>query len=231
MIRFSIHLPTKHRMDVKFVKSKSLDDLRSNRTSGPVETPLIPSLGKVMRSRTGNKISRFFRHIFEHDKIKKFFGRNLALAIFTASLFQVQPVVGSEVEINEIQSPIILSTEKGIQFPVENVSITQKYSYFHPGIDFDGITGDPIKPILRGKVITIENSRFAYGKSVIIDHGNGISSRYAHLSKIEVTEGQDVTKDTELGKMGATGRAFGDHLHLEVYDNGKTINPLSILSR
>lgn len=218
MIRFSIHLPTKYRLDVKFVKSKSLD-----------ETPFFPSLGKILRARTGNKLSRYFRHIFEHDKIKKVFGGNLALAVFTASLIQVQPAFESETENNELKTPIVLSTEKGIQFPTDKVSITQKYGFFHPGVDFDGITGDSIKPILRGKVIIIENSRFAYGKSVIIDHGNGISSRYAHLSKIEVTEGQDVTKDTELGEMGATGRAFGDHLHLEVYDNGKTINPLTIL--
>lgn len=220
MIRFSIHLPTRLRVDVKFVKLKSLD-----------KTPLIPSLGKILRAKTGNKLSLYFRHIFEHEKIKKFFGGNLAVAIFAASLLQVQPVAGSETETNELKTPIVLSTEKGIQFPTENVSITQKYGFFHPGIDFDGLTGDPVRSILRGKVAVIENSRFAYGKSVIIDHGNGISSRYAHLSKIEVVEGQNVTKDTKLGEMGATGRAFGDHLHLEVYDNGKTVNPLTILSR
>ena len=63
----------------------------------------------------------------------------------------------------------------------------------------------------------------------MIDHGNKLSSLYAHLSKIEVEEGQEVTMDTEIGRMGATGRAFGDHLHLEVYDHGKAVNPLTIL--
>ncbi len=221
MIRFSIHLPTKHRIDIKLVKPKP----------GLEEIPIFPSLGKVLHSRTGNKFSRFFRHVFEHKKTKKLLGGNLAAAIFAASLLQVPPVAGSEYENYELKTPIILSTEKGVQYPTQTISITQKYSFFHPGIDFDGVTGEPIKPILRGKVETVENSKFAYGKSVIINHGNGISSRYAHLSKIDVTEGQDVTKDTKLGEMGSTGRSFGDHLHLEVYQDGKQINPLSILSR
>jgi len=221
MIHFSIHLPTKHRLDIKFVKPRIVLD----------ETPIMPSLGKVLRAKTGNKLSRFFRHIFEHKKVKKLFGSNLAVAMFAASLMQVPGISGSEVVNTEVTPPIVFSTEKGVQFPTQAVSITQKYSFFHPGLDLDGITGDSVRPILRGKVVAVENSKFAYGKSVIVDHGNGISSRYAHLSEIEVIEGQDVTKDTELGKMGATGRAFGDHLHLEVYQDGKTINPLTILSR
>ena len=51
------------------------------------------------------------------------------------------------------------------------------------------------------------------------------------IAKIEVEDGQEVSMDTEIGKMGATGRAFGDHLHLEVYDHGKAINPLTVLTR
>jgi murein DD-endopeptidase MepM/ murein hydrolase activator NlpD len=194
------------------------------------ETPIFPSLGKILRARTGSKLSRFFRHIFENKKVKRILGGNLAVAIFASSLIQVQGASGfSSPETTDLKTPFVLSTEKGVQFPTNMVSITQKYSFFHPGIDLDGITGDPIRPILRGKVVIIENSRFAYGKSVIVDHGNGISSRYAHLSKIEVTEGQDVTKDTKIGEMGATGRSFGDHLHLEVYQDGKAINPLTML--
>lgn len=222
MIRFSVHLPTKHRIDIKLVKPRvSLDD-----------APIIPSIGKVLRARAGNKLSRFFRHIFEHKKVKKVFGGYLAIAILGASLIQVKSVAGSEIpSTSDLQSPIVLTTQQGVQFPVYPISITQGYGFFHPGLDLDGITGDPVRPIMRGKVIKIEISKFAYGKSIIVDHGNGFSSRYAHLSKINVTDGQDVTKDTIIGLMGSTGHSSGDHLHLEVYQDGKTINPLSILPK
>jgi murein DD-endopeptidase MepM/ murein hydrolase activator NlpD len=221
MIRFSIHLPINHRLDIKLVKSRGC--LR--------ETPIIPPLDAVINTRTGNKISRFFRHIFEHKKFKKLLGKNLALAIFAASLLDTRPVFGQLLSNPEIIPPVVISTEKGAQFPVENISITQRYNIFHPGIDLDGETGDPVVPILRGRVISIENSKFAYGKSIVISHGNGITSRYAHLSKILVREGQEVTKTTKIGEVGSTGRSSGDHLHLEVYEHGKPIDPLRILSQ
>jgi murein DD-endopeptidase MepM/ murein hydrolase activator NlpD len=80
-----------------------------------------------------------------------------------------------------------------------------------------------------GVIENVSYSRFAYGNAVIINHGNGITSLYAHLSIVEAEEGQEVTMDTKLGEMGATGRSFGDHLHLEVRDHGRAINPLSVL--
>ncbi len=182
-------------------------------------------------------MGKFLRHIFDHKNIKKTLATNFAILSVATSL--IPQGISLDVAASEpvaspspvIETQIILSTEKGIQFPTSPVKITQKYSFFHPGLDLDGITGDSVKPIKNGKVVTVEHSRFAYGESIIIDHGNQLSSRYAHLSKIEVEIGQDVTTDTEIGKMGATGRSFGDHLHLEVYDHGKAINPLSILPR
>ena len=70
-----------------------------------------------------------------------------------------------------------------------------------------------------------------YGNAILINHGSGFLSLYAHLSKILVKKDDIVTNQTVIGKIGATGRAFGDHLHLEIYENGKTINPLSVLPR
>ena len=95
----------------------------------------------------------------------------------------------------------------------------------------DGLTGDPITPIRKGKVLSISRSKFAYGNSIIVDHGEGMTSLYAHLSKIEVVEGQEVDTFDEIGKMGATGRSSGDHLHLEIRDHGVPVNPLTVLPR
>ncbi len=124
---------------------------------------------------------------------------------------------------------VSFNTEHSVVYPLREIKMTQGYYIFHSGIDLDGITGDPVNPIMNGKVKDIQYSRFAYGKAIIIDHGNGFESLYAHLSKIEVEKGQEVDTSTRIGKVGSTGRAFGDHLHLEVYMNGKNINPLSIL--
>ncbi len=193
------------------------------------EKPLLPDLRKVLRAKKGNKISRYFRLFFENTKVKKIIGTNLAL-LFIASSFLPGSINGSEFsEIDTVKIPVVLDTEQGLQFPVKNVKITQSFRFYHPGLDLDGITGDPIYPVMTGEVEKVEYSGFGYGNTVIIKHNENSISLYAHLSKITVNEGQDVSKETKLGEMGATGRAFGDHLHFEFRENGKAINPLTIL--
>jgi len=184
-----------------------------------------------LRAKKGNKFSRYFRLLFENERIKKVIGTNLAVLIIASSLLPTPTSGSQEADVNSISSPLVLNTEEGIQFPLKDIKITQSFRFYHAGVDFDGVTGDAIYPIMAGIVSKVEYSRFNYGKSVIISHGEEIESLYAHLSKIEVVEGQEVTKETKLGEMGATGRAFGDHLHLEIHENGNTINPLTILSR
>lgn len=199
-----------------------------------MDEPIIPTPATLRKKyRVGGYTRRFFRHIFEHKTIKKIFGVNIAFMLMATS-FMPTNTLGNDIAeqntvIDETQMPLI--TKKAIQNPVEVVKITQGFKFYHPGIDLDGITGDTIKSIKKGIVINISYSRFAYGNSIIIDHGNNLSSLYAHLSKIEVEEGQSVDTDTKIGEMGATGRSFGDHLHLEVRDHGIPINPLSVLPR
>lgn len=222
MIRLSINLPTKHRLHLKLVQRR-----------GPLlEEPLLPDMGKVLRARAGSKFSRFFRYVFEHKRIKKFLGTNIALIIVLSSFVPVSAVSDIEPEqtvISEEATPLV--TQSGIQYPVGEIKITQGYKFYHPGIDLDGITGDHIYPVMAGVVEEISYSRLAYGNAVIVNHGNKITSLYAHLSKIEVEEGQEVNIETKLGEMGATGRAWGDHLHLEIRDHNYPINPFSVLPR
>lgn len=222
MIQLSINLPKRRRLDLQLV--------RGRKTS--IEQPLIPNLGKVLRVKKGSKISRYFRYIFENQRVKKILGANIAIMIIASSFVPAK----ASFDINPDQTVItqettLLTTERGIRYPVEDVRISQGYKFYHPGIDLDGLTGDPIYPIMAGVVKDISRSPFAYGNAVLINHGNGTTSLYAHLSTIEVIKGEEVNTNTKIGEMGATGRAFGDHLHLEVRDHGIPINPLGVLPR
>lgn len=224
MKKIAFNLPHRYRLDIELVKG------RENVGLTPIFDLKKHIPGKLRR---GSKTSRFFRSLFEHNSLKKFFGVNMVLMAFGTSLIPsniqgVEEIYAEESQVTQL--PLVVKTEVGIQYPVEIVKITQGYKFYHPGIDLDGNKGDKIKPIIAGVVSEVGYSRVGYGNNVIINHGNNTFSLYAHLSKINVKKGDVVTKDTIIGEMGATGRASGDHLHLEIYEAGKKLNPLTILA-
>lgn len=94
----------------------------------------------------------------------------------------------------------------------------------HEGIDFEVDSGTPVHAAAGGVVI-FAGPHPQYGNLVEIDHGDGLSTRYAHLSKILVTKGEIVLRGREVGRSGATGRATGPHLHFEVRYKGVAVNP------
>jgi murein DD-endopeptidase MepM/ murein hydrolase activator NlpD len=204
----------------------------TKRRASAEDKPLLPDFEDIKNTKSGNKVSRYFRHIFEHKNIKKVLGANLAVALIATSFMPAKINVEAATDQNIIaEATGPFTTERVVQYPVGKISITQGFKVFHPGLDLDGITGDPIKPIKKGVVEAISRSKFAYGNAIIINHGDNITSLYAHLSKIFVSEGDEVTTNSVIGEMGATGRSFGDHLHLEVRDNGVPINPYLVLPR
>jgi murein DD-endopeptidase MepM/ murein hydrolase activator NlpD len=99
---------------------------------------------------------------------------------------------------------------------------------YHEGQDIDAAYGTPVLAAASGKVI-IASSQHGYGNVVYIDHGNGLSTRYGHLSEIDVTVGQTVVRGGVLGKVGSTGRSTGPHLHYEVRINNQVMNPRDYL--
>jgi murein DD-endopeptidase MepM/ murein hydrolase activator NlpD len=221
MFKFSLNLP-KYRLNIALAKRR-----------GPLFTePILPDIEDIQNIKKGHKISRFFRHVFEHKSIRRILGTNLAIA-FIVSTFaptgSLAAIATEDIVIEETNTP--LTTKRNVRYPVEDFRVTQGFRFFHPGIDIDGLTGDKIYPIRDGVVEAISLSKFAYGNAVIINHGEGITSLYAHLSKIYVSSGQDVTTNTVLGEMGDTGRSSGDHLHLEIRDEGRAINPYSVLPK
>lgn len=109
-------------------------------------------------------------------------------------------------------------------------SLTQYYSWYHPGIDIANRSAPGIAASDGGTVIVAGwPDSFGYGNRVVIDHGNGYQSLYAHMSNIYVSVGDTVTRGQLIGQMGSTGRSTGTHLHLEIHLKGSALNPLSIL--
>jgi murein DD-endopeptidase MepM/ murein hydrolase activator NlpD len=98
----------------------------------------------------------------------------------------------------------------------------------HTGIDLREDYGVPVRATAAGRVVSAEWTG-GYGKMVEIDHGNGIATRYGHLSGIDVNEGQMVEVGTTLGRIGATGRATGPHLHYEVRIDDEAVDPTRFL--
>lgn len=102
------------------------------------------------------------------------------------------------------------------------------HAAFHAGIDFPGSYGQPILAAAPGRVVYV-GPRQGYGNIVEIDHGHGILTRYAHLSRFGVRTGALVQRGDAIARMGSTGRSTGTHLHFEVRVNGNPINPARFL--
>ena len=97
-------------------------------------------------------------------------------------------------------------------------------SGYHKGVDLAVGSGTPIYAAAGGKVIRASN-HWSWGNHVVISHGNGYSTLYAHCSKLLVKRGQTVSAGQQIAKVGSTGHSTGPHLHFEVYKNGARINP------
>jgi murein DD-endopeptidase MepM/ murein hydrolase activator NlpD len=102
---------------------------------------------------------------------------------------------------------------------------------FHAGVDISASMGTPVHAAADGIVYHAEYFGRGYGKLVIIDHGNGMRTWYAHLSRLNVVPGQEIRRGEILGASGATGRATSPHLHFEVRVGGSPVNPHPYLSR
>lgn len=118
-----------------------------------------------------------------------------------------------------------------LSWPVSG-GISSGYGYrggeFHAGIDITAGRGAPVRAAAGGRVVEAGWGG-GYGNTVVIDHGNGLATRYAHLSSISVRVGEAVGSGEVIGSVGSTGRATGPHLHFEVMVNGSRVNPLNYL--
>jgi len=132
----------------------------------------------------------------------------------------------------------ILACIPAIQ-PVRNTDLNRRIGGFgwridpiyktrkrHAGIDFTANKGTEVYATGDGVVVALERKKWGYGLSIIIDHGYGYQTRYAHLSKFKVKIGQKIKRGELIGLIGSTGKSTGPHLHYEVAVNGVKVNPI-----
>jgi murein DD-endopeptidase MepM/ murein hydrolase activator NlpD len=143
----------------------------------------------------------------------------------------------SETDVNIVKSNIAAENMPSI-YPVEG-RLTSNFGYrtnpfggvsseFHPGQDIAAPNGTPVIAPADGEVVFSGWQR-GYGNIVIIEHGGGLSTRYAHLSESDVLVKQLVKRGEKIGKVGSTGRSTGAHLHYEVRVDNKSVNPMEYL--
>lgn len=101
---------------------------------------------------------------------------------------------------------------------------------FHKGLDFDANTGDPVLAVADG-VVSYSGVRSGYGNVIEIDHGNGYVTRYAHNSRLLSRVGDLVRSGQQVAAAGSTGRSTGPHVHLEVWENGRVVNPRKFMGQ
>lgn len=107
--------------------------------------------------------------------------------------------------------------------------ITQPYRWYHPGLDIANHDGGAVLAADSGTVIAVGWDNSGYGNKILIDHGNGYKSLYAHLSSFSVVVGQRVSRGSMIGQMGSTGRSTGTHLHFEIRTGSGNVDPLAYL--
>ena len=125
------------------------------------------------------------------------------------------------------------------EMPVEGV-ITSRFGLrsdpfhgktrHHKGLDIAAPTGTPIHPVRPGTVVS-SGERGGYGNVVVLDHGDGTTSLYAHCHELKVKKGDKVGYRDVIATVGSTGRSTGPHLHLEVHRDGKAVDPMAELKR
>ncbi len=107
--------------------------------------------------------------------------------------------------------------------------VTQGYKRYHLALDIARATGTPVKAADNGYIVAAGWSNDGYGNNIVIDHGNGYQTLYAHLNRIYVKVGDSVGRGAQIGQMGSSGRSTGPHLHFEIRKNGVRLNPISFL--
>jgi len=175
-------------------------------------------------------LSKILRQTFEAKKAKRLVGAAILIGLtLTGSLSKLAVANELSPDGTLIASPEpVIITQKTLALPLNGV-LAQGFNGLHRGIDILAPYDTPIRPIADGQVVEVNFGRLGWGNTVVIAHNYGLQSRYAHLNEIKVIVGDKINQGQALGTVGLTGWTTGSHLHLEVYQLGRVIDPLTIL--
>ncbi len=169
--------------------------------------------------------------IFDKKVFSRLFGLPLA-GLATAFSMVAYPTHAFEYNLSqtEIISPVVVTTRSEYQFPLETtLGISQGYYTLHKGVDLRAPRGTSVLAMNTGVVIEVKKIKVGYGHYVRIAHQGTVSSLYAHLDKVNVKPGDKVERGANIGSVGMTGRTSGPHLHFEIYDGNKAVNPMRFI--
>lgn len=138
------------------------------------------------------------------------------------------------------QTPVALPSSDPTAMPLPASHVTSKFGWrsdpltgqakFHKGVDLRAAYGQPVASVASGKVVQA-GAQGGYGLSVVVEHGSGIRTRYAHLSEVSVKAGEAVADGETIGKAGQSGRSTGPHLHFEILADGRPVDPVEAAQR
>lgn len=163
---------------------------------------------------------------------------NTGINVVSDELVGVSTKTGNVQIKDPLNGSVVKELNPTVAWPVHGVITLEfgesdlPYQPFHTGIDIanpNGLIGDPIHPFMDGTVIYAGEIFWGFGKHVIIDNGNNITSIYAHLDKIYVYPGEQVHIADMIGREGETGWATGPHLHFQINVYGIPVNPRTFL--
>ncbi len=136
------------------------------------------------------------------------------------------PPVARPTQVAAGRPASLITLQRGMLWPTVSRRVSQYFKWRHPGMDIALPTGNPIYAADDGVVTKSGWNSGGYGYMILIDHENGIMTRYGHASKLFVKTGERVSKGDVIALIGSTGRSTGPHLHFEIYVNGTRVNPL-----
>ena len=206
----------------KFAIQETLKQTRSEKTAAFEELATVTERHRVALEKVENNLGKAEEHEGElEEKEGQLAQKIMALQAAAA------PLPG------DITQPVqsFSSSAAGFIWPL-NGPVTSyfgpRWGRMHEGIDIDGTTGQPLVASKAGRVI-LAAPYSGYGNAVIVDHGDGFSTLYAHMSAFAVSNGTVVSQGQTVGYVGCTGSCTGDHTHFEIRDNGVAQDPMAYL--
>lgn len=225
--------------DVTVDTIKWANNLKSDTIKPGEKLKIPPVTGVVHKVQSGDNIySIAKKYNTAAQKIVNFPFNDFAdletFSLMTGQLLYVPDGVIEEEQPKYLQQQLYAQVQAGVHgtstflWPATGL-ITQYPVWYHMALDIANPSSPPILAADTGTVVYSGCIAWGYGCHIIIDHGNGYKSLYAHFSQISVSAGQVVSQGQQLGNMGSTGRSTGTHLHFEIRAGDTLLNPLNFL--